>query len=547
MAYSSRSSDTPCDNAHEDEHAQEQRPPVERVAERELVQSDELSSTSGARMVSAENPYDPQKNPHLSTSTPRIDAEQTAPEEAETPSQAAAESDVESANIHDVKPEHNAPAATDLPLQTDGATPQIPRTTQRYTVDFPKRNITRETITYVPTWRKKKKPQRTFFSRQTAIALLVIAVAIGGAFGVKYFLFDAPVQATVNGETMTLEGNARTVNGLLKEGIVNVSPGNFLAVDESVLREGEGTPCTVEINEQEVDSANAHINEGDQVVISDGTDIMEDFTESGPMPAPAPAKRVGDGALHVYFPGEAGEMMLRTGKESGISTERIIEEPIDGEVRYYNPDTNGEKVIALTFDDGPWDTSTDQILDVLKEFDAKATFFTIGDQVEEHSAQIERMVNEGHEISTHSWDHAQGSGKGVSLNLMSTEERKDEVEKGLEIVEKVSGEAASLYFRAPGGNFDDSTATDLQSIVKGEIGWNIDTEDWSRPGVGVIVEHLKHVEPGYVVLMHDGGGDRSQTVAALREALAYLSEQGYEFITISEMIERYPYQENAGS
>ena len=86
-----------------------------------------------------------------------------------------------------------------------------------------------------------------------------------------------------------------------------------------------------------------------------------------------------------------------------------------------------------------------------------------------------------------------------------------------------------------------------RSMVQGEIGWNIDTEDWRRPGADTIASRIKSAGPGEVILMHDGGGDRSQTVAALREALPYLKSQGYKFVTISELIEAYPYQEGQHS
>ena len=90
--------------------------------------------------------------------------------------------------------------------------------------------------------------------------------------------------------------------------------------------------------------------------------------------------------------------------------------------------------------------------------------------------------------------------------------------------------------RAPGGNFHDSIIDTLWPYVDAEIGWDVDTHDWSRPGVDSIVESLLSVEPGQVVLMHDGGGDRSQTVEALRQALPILAERGYRFVTISELL-----------
>lgn len=392
-----------------------------------------------------------------------------------------------------------------------------------------------------------RKRTRTL-PRAIAAVAIVVALGVGGFFGYQQIAFAGPVTATVNGEKMTLEGSERSIEGLLDNNIVQVTPGNFVAVDESTLREGDGTRCTAVINEQPVSDLKTHINEGDQVVVSNGTDVMESYTDSAPTVIPAGYSKAGQyGALHVFLAGQDGETVNRTGSESGKTIEQVTKEKIDNRLVYYNANSNGEKVIALTFDDGPWDGSTEQILDILKENGAKATFYTIGEQISSHSDQIARMANEGHEIATHTWDHAAGSGKGVSLNLMSTAERQEEVQKGMDAIKNVTNKDASVYFRAPGGNFNDSVANDLRSMVQGEIGWNIDTEDWRRPGVDTIASRIKSAGPGEVILMHDGGGDRSQTVAALREALPYLKSQGYKFVTISELIEAYPYQEGQHS
>lgn len=388
--------------------------------------------------------------------------------------------------------------------------------------------------------RRRKKS----WPRIVAAVAIVLAVGFGGYFGINHLLYAGPITATVNGETMTLEGDERSVEGLLDHNIVSVTPGNYIAVDNSVMREGEGTRATALINETEISDLKTHINEGDQVVVSNGTDVMEAYTDSEPTVIPAGYSKVGAwGALHVFLPGQDGEVVTRTGSESGKTVDQTTKEKIDERLVYYNANSNGEKVVALTFDDGPWGTTTDQILDILKENGAKATFYTIGQQIPEHADQIKRMAADGHEIATHTWDHADGSGKGVSLDLMSTDERKQEVEKGLAIIKETTGKDASIYFRAPGGNFGEATANDLKSLVDGEIGWNIDTEDWRRPGAEVIAARIKSVQPGGIILMHDGGGDRSQTVAGLREGLAYLKSQGYKFVTISELIESYPYQE----
>lgn len=388
--------------------------------------------------------------------------------------------------------------------------------------------------------RKGPSPKRVI------IGLLVAAViCIGSAFGITTYLNNAPVNVTINGEAYTLEGNQRTLQGLLDEQVINVSPGNYVAVDGSVMKEGQGNRCTAQVNGTETTDLTTRLNEGDQAEITNGSDITEPYTDSDIQEIPFTTERKGTGALHVYTTkGETGEKCVRTGSESGIAVDIVSKEPVTQVVTCYNPQTNGEKVVCLTFDDGPWPNSTNAVLDILKENSAKATFYTIGDQVAGQASVVQRMTAEGHEIATHTYDHAQGSGKGVSLNYMSTQERQNEVTKGLDEINKIEGAHASTAFRAPGGNFDNNTAADLANLVTAEIGWNIDTGDWKRPGADVIAERIKSAKPGNIILMHDGGGDRSQTIEALRVALPYLKEQGYTFITVSELIERYPPKES---
>ena len=122
---------------------------------------------------------------------------------------------------------------------------------------------------------------------------------------------------------------------------------------------------------------------------------------------------------------------------------------------------------------------------------------------------------------------------------MTPEEQVAEIQKGYDAIEAATGTEASRAIRTPGGNFGPDVIRNLRPLITSEIGWNIDTTDWKRPGVDSIVAQIKSAKPGYIILMHDGGGDRSQTVEALRQALPYLKEQGYKFVTIDELLE-YP-------
>lgn len=393
---------------------------------------------------------------------------------------------------------------------------------------------------------KRPTPQDSL-RKAIAAAAVVIVVAVVGVFGFQAWASAQPVDVTINGEAKTISGDQRSIEGLLDGGVVSVTPGNYVAVDGSTMREGEGTRCTASVNGEQTDDLGTHLNGGDVIEVQNGTDIMEQYTDSEPQTLPHGVKMQGVGAVHLYKDGaEDGEKVTRTGSESGITTEITTKEPVDRVVQYYNVNSNGDKVVALTFDDGPWDESTKAILDILKENDAKATFFTVGQKISGHEDLVKRAAEEGHEIGTHTWDHAEGSGQGVSLIMMASDERKQEVEKGLQAIKDATGQDASTIFRAPGGNFDESVAADLDGIVTAEIGWNIDTQDWQRPGADTVAKRIESADPGNIILMHDGGGDRSQTVAALREALPKLKEEGYSFITVQELLERYPYQESQG-
>ena len=389
------------------------------------------------------------------------------------------------------------------------------------------------------------KQKADFFTRGSLIAVAVVVVlAIVGVFAFNNWMGSKPVEVTLNGDQVTISGAERSVGGLLDNNVVSVTPGNYVAVDGSTIRQGEGTRCTAKVNGNDTDDMGMHLNGGDKIEISNGTDITEPYTDSEPQTLPHKTELKGIGAVHLYSNNaQDGEQVTRTGKESGITATVTTKEPVDNIVQYYNVNSNGDKVIALTFDDGPWDKQTDEILDILEQNDAKATFFTVGQCISGHEKELQRAASMGCEIGTHTWDHAEGSGEGVSLIKMSTDERKQEVQKGLEAIKNATGQEASTIFRCPGGNFDTSVATDLEGIVTAEIGWNVDTTDWKKPGADVIAQRIQSAGPGNIILMHDGGGDRSQTIEGLRQALPKLKEQGYSFITVQELLEKYPYQE----
>lgn len=189
-----------------------------------------------------------------------------------------------------------------------------------------------------------------------------------------------------------------------------------------------------------------------------------------------------------------------------------------------------DKIIALTFDDGPHPTYTAAILDLLAKYDAKATFFIIGKNAEKYPEVVLRSYSEGHELANHTFSHP---------FKVSVAELQKELRQTKEIIYSITG-FSPVLFRPVGGNYNDSM---INAAVKDGYkvvmwSWHQDTQDWKQPGVKKITQKvLKGSKPGDVILFHDGGGDRSQTIKALEELLPVLKKQGYTFVTISELIE----------
>ena len=371
--------------------------------------------------------------------------------------------------------------------------------------------------------------------RAAAVVLAALVVIVGGGAAAYALTTPATFDITLNGKPTTVKRFA-SVSSLISEDLASPQPGDLIAVDGSIIEEGAGEGFAATVNGEEAGRAFWPLRKGDVVEIADGEDVMEEY-EAIEAEVPFESEETGVGAIHAYVgDGEKGVVERRTGKKSGKTAEVEVAPAAPRTFLKYNADTGGDKVIALTFDDGPWPETTAQILDVLDQYDAKATFFTIGNQIEGRSDLVKRAADAGHQVCTHSWDHAAGSGQGVDLTRMPAEEQVAEVTKGLAAIEEATGAPASTVFRAPGGNFAGDIVWTLKGHITAEIGWNIDTEDWRRPGASAIANRIMRASSGDIVLMHDGGGDRSQTVEALKIALPYLQEQGYRFVTIDELL-----------
>ena len=387
-----------------------------------------------------------------------------------------------------------------------------------------------------------RAPKRRRKRRATAlvIGLVVVAAVIGG---VAWAAFNPPFfKVSVNGTSYTVDAGT-TIADVIEKGYASPAAGDLIAVDGSVAQQGGGDAFAATVNGQATNDGSTKLTRDAVVNIEDGADVEEEYTETTET-IPHGTSGIDysklasyyQGSIHVFSDGVDGEKVVKTGKVSGKTVEEVTKQAEDAGYNSYDAAVGDEKVIALTFDDGPWPTTTAEILDILKENGAHATFFQIGNQVAENAEVEKRIVEEGNQVGSHTWDHASGSGQGVNLTFMSASEQRDEVTKGFDAIESTLGTSVTHILRAPGGNYYGSLVDNLKDLVDAEIGWDVDTEDWRRPGADAIAQAILSAKPGQVVLMHDGGGDRSQTVEALRQALPQLVAQGYKFVTIDELM-----------
>lgn len=182
-----------------------------------------------------------------------------------------------------------------------------------------------------------------------------------------------------------------------------------------------------------------------------------------------------------------------------------------------------EKRVALTFDDGPNETFTPKLLDGLKERNVKATFFVLGKQAEQFPQLVKRIVEEGHQVGCHGYEH-------VNMLSLSMEEACTQMNKTSDLLLEITGQRP-LFMRPPYGSCQKKLAERSQMI---EVGWGIDTLDWSlRNADQVVAETLRKVEDGSIILMHD---EFQESVDAALRLADVLQKEGYQLVTVEDLI-----------
>jgi len=192
-----------------------------------------------------------------------------------------------------------------------------------------------------------------------------------------------------------------------------------------------------------------------------------------------------------------------------------------------------EKAVALTFDDGPDPEYTSVILDILKKNGVKATFFTVGERVERFPKTSRAIVESGNEIANHTYSHP-------SLEQIKPKILTMELEKAHQAIVNTTNTEPAL-FRPPGGVYNDTIIDTAREKGYQVVmwSWTQDTRDWANPGTNMIVKKVVgNIANGDIIIFHDCGGNRSQTVNALQPIITALKAKGFDMITVSELLEK---------
>lgn len=189
-----------------------------------------------------------------------------------------------------------------------------------------------------------------------------------------------------------------------------------------------------------------------------------------------------------------------------------------------------EKVVALTFDDGPDQPYTQQILDVLNKNGVKGTFFVLGGNAKAFPDLIKEMISQGHELGNHTMSHDKMRGKSVE-NMVNNIQSVDVILQNL-------GYKKDIPFRAPFGMTSDNLKVALKKLNKDHVLFNFLPQDWTNISSQQIYDNvMKQMRPGLIITLHDGGKRRDNTVKATQMLITTLKEQGYRFVTVSELLQ----------
>lgn len=354
-----------------------------------------------------------------------------------------------------------------------------------------------------------------------AVAAAVLLMA-----GFAYYVGTRGVDVTVDGQKVHLERGA-TVATVRAEHLLKAPDGDVTGLHGGIVARGKGASPTVEINGRAVSDGDV-LHSGDKVLSYVAPATVEKIV-SVTEPLPAPTQYRGRGPLvTVVSNGRDGVRSVQMGAFSHVVVATKVVKPAVPSIAERRYARSTDKLIALTFDDGPWPSQTESILKILKNNGVHATFFEIGAQAHGRPYLTKELVAAGMEIGNHTYNHK-------ILTKLPAAQVSVQMLRGQTAIAKAGG-GTPVYFRPPGGAMNSNVVATAKKAHLQIVMWDIDPKDWMKPPAATIVRRvIGQARSGAIVLMHDGGGDRSQTIAALPRIIKLLKKKGYSFVTIDEL------------
>ena len=355
------------------------------------------------------------------------------------------------------------------------------------------------------------------------MVLIVTLVLAGAVFAGRQILSDEPppplsVRVVGAGPAVSVEvSDGSSIADVLDEANLTLVDGRLLSAAEGAVLDPVHDPAELWLNGTAA-SPETVLRRGTALTIR--VDNGEDTTEGVvteevevPIPTTAAATRF------ILEGGSPGRERRTLGSVSGevVTTETLV--PAQAPLR------TERKVVALTFDDGPTARWTPYILAILADRGVTATFCVVGDTVRQNPELAQRIVDEGHTLCNHSLSH--------DLNMVGAPQALlDEQIHGMNTLMDERGLPVAAFYRPPGGLLSDEIVATVAAADQRVLMWKVDTRDWSSTSTpeSVMAALWEQVEPGAVILMHDGGGrDRTLSVSVLGPLIDALRDEGYEF------------------
>lgn len=370
-------------------------------------------------------------------------------------------------------------------------------------------------------------------SLSTVIGAVVVVVVIAAGL----FAWNTrSIDIKLNGSNMSVRVGSSLAT-IIKEKRLSPDAGDLVSVGGTVLQKGEGYSYSASLNGNEIaqDQLDAYrAAGGDDLTIGDGADKMEDYDVE--IEEEQPKLEMGGDAwgniTYISQWPQVGKKEVRRGKTSGeTAAGDVLQETKNCVVTVHQikPDDESKKLIALTFDDGPADPYTEKYISILNQYGIHATFFNLGQNIEQYPELCKKIVESGNELMSHTYQHQQ-------LSALDATSLQSEFSSAFDTISKVAG-VQTTAFRPPYGDFKESTWLKSGGLASLSVLWNLDSEDWRRAGSDSIVsKSTQGAFSGAIILMHDGGGDRSQDVEALPQIIETLQSEGYTFVTVGELM-----------